>query len=101
MLISWPIEPCAVDDIIHVKGISHLVKTEVDGMKLFDPQFTGGIIDLLSDDQDEEVTEKVAFPEDLAKENTSELCLSSTATEVSGLYCYAYFLALNPVWSMV
>ena len=62
-------------------------------MQLFDPQFTGGIIDLLSDDQDE-VVEKVAFPEDLAKENaTSELCLSNTATEVSGFYCYAYFLA--------
>ena len=59
MLISWPIEPCVVDGMIHVSSISFLVKTEGDGMQLFDPQFTGGIIDLLSDDQDEEVVEKV------------------------------------------
>ena len=36
----------------------------------------------------------ISFLVKTSKENaTSELCLSSTATEVSGLYCYAYFLA--------
>ena len=98
---------------VHRLEISFLVKTECDGMQLFAPQVIGATIDLVSEEdvepspnkvivtpkdsntEDEDRVESaVAFPEDLAKENaTSELCLSGTATEVSGLYCYAYFLA--------
>ena len=97
---------------VHGLDISFLVKTECDGMQLFAPQVVGATIDLVSEEdvepspnkvivtpkdhiEDEDRLESaVSFPEDLAKENaTSELCLSSTATEVSGLYCYAYFLA--------
>ena len=90
MLISWPIEPCVVDGIIHVRGISFLVKTEGDGMQLFDPQFTGGIIDLLSDDHDEEVVEKlvsrgvVTVKEEEAQDRSRGLPLEPSLPDIVG-----------------
>ena len=84
-LISWPIEPCVVDGIIHVRGISFLVKTEGDGMQLFDPQFTGGIIDLLSDDQDEEeVVTRMVVKEEEATDRSRGLPLEPSLTDIVG-----------------